>query len=76
MYVEKTTKGGVVEGLNRFSDVNSSTVNNITKHVNKLKGIKIRCVPIISLIADKRLDTTTPSMLSINDRQAEANWDI
>ena len=39
----------------------------------KIKDIKIRCVLVISIITDKRLGSTKPSLLSINDRQVEGD---
>ena len=35
------------------------------------KDIKIRCVSVVSLITAKRLGTTKPCTLSVNDRQVE-----
>ena len=38
------------------------------------KRHKIRGVSVSSLITDKRLGTTKPSILSINNRLVEARW--
>ena len=41
------------------------------KYKETSKDIRIRCVSVISLITDKRLDTIKPSLLPINDRQVK-----
>ena len=39
------------------------------------KSIKNKCVSVINLITDKRLDTTKRSILFINDRQIAAQYE-
>ena len=40
---------------------------------NKCLDIEIRCVSVINLVTDKRLDAAKPSVHSINYRQVDAH---
>ena len=52
-----------------------SVINLVSKSENIcLKTYKMRCVSVISLITDKRMDITKPSILSIKDRQVIAQY--
>ena len=58
----------IYQFIKSFLDKNIS----IFEEYGAFKGIKIRCVLVISLITDTRQGTIKPSILSINDSQVEA----
>ena len=54
--------------------ISDKTNDDDTSYFDVFKDIKIRCVLVIGIITDRKLGTTKPSILSVNNRQVEAQY--